>query len=243
MDIETKRNDFIELAVIIPVYNEEEVISTVLREWHSTLDKLKINFEIHAYNDGSNDNSLIIMNKISDNLDRLIVHDKENSGHGPTILKGYCENLDAEFIFQVDSDNEMSHEDFFKIWEYREKADFILGQRDGRVSNLSRKIISWVSRVSACILYSNKVHDVNTPYRLMRSKIFKKYWQNIPEDTLAPNIIISGIAGIINCRIAELPIKQVNRATGEVSIQNFELYKIAIKSLIQTVKCRYLFNR
>ena len=57
MDIEPKRNAFIELAVIIPVYNEEEVISAVLREWHSTLDKLKINFEIHAYNDGSNDNS------------------------------------------------------------------------------------------------------------------------------------------------------------------------------------------
>jgi len=243
MDIEPNQNTSIELAVIIPVYNEEEVISAVLREWHSTLDKLKINFEIHAYNDGSNDNSLIIMNEISDNLDRLIVHDKENSGHGPTILTGYRENLDAEFIFQVDSDNEMSHEDFFKIWEYREKADFILGQRDGRVSNLSRKIISWVSRVSACILYSNKVHDVNTPYRLMRSKIFKNYWQNIPEDTLAPNIIISGIAGLINCRIVELPIKHTNRATGDVSIHKIKLLRFAIISLFQTVTSRTMFSK
>jgi dolichol-phosphate mannosyltransferase len=238
MDIEPNQNTFIELAVIIPVYNEEEIISTVLSEWHQKLNELEINFEIHVYNDGSEDNTLKNITETSELLENIIVHDKENSGHGPTILKGYRENLDAEFIFQVDSDDEMSHEDFFKIWEYREKADFILGQRDGRVSNLSRKIISWVSRVSVCILYSNKVHDVNTPYRLMRSKIFKKYWQNMPEDTLAPNVIISGIAGLINCRIVELPIKHTYRATGDVSIQKFKLLRFAIISLFQTVTSR-----
>ena len=110
-------NNKLELAVIIPVYNEEEIIPIVLKEWHDTLNELQINFKIHAYNDGSKDNSLKAMEAISEQLDRLFVHDKENSGHGPTILKGYRENSEAEFVFQVDSDNEIKADQFYKIWK------------------------------------------------------------------------------------------------------------------------------
>jgi len=233
----------LELAVVIPVYNEKEIISVVLKDWHQTLDKLEINFEIHAYNDGSKDNSLKVMIEISEHFDRLIVHDKSNSGHGPTILKGYRENSDAEFIFQVDSDNEMRPDEFFKVWEFRNKADFILGRRDRKVSPLVRRIMSWASRTTVGLFYSDKVDDVNAPYRLMRSSIFKKYWQIIPEDTFAPNIIISGIAGFINSRIVELPIKHINRATGEVSIKKIKLLRVAIKSLFQTVGFRISLHR
>ena len=236
-------NKILELALIIPVYNEEEIIPVVLMDWHKTLDELGISFEIHAYNDGSKDNSLKVMKDVAEKSERLIVHDKENSGHGPTILKGYIENSGAEFVFQVDSDNEMSPQEFYKVWEIRNQTDFVIGKRDGRESPPTRKIMSWVSRTIVSLFYSNKVYDVNSPYRLMRTSIFKKYWELIPKNTFAPNVIVSGIAGLINCRITELPIKHINRATGEVSIQNFKLYKIAIMSLIQTVKCRFLFNR
>jgi dolichol-phosphate mannosyltransferase len=236
-------NNKLELAVIIPVYNEEEIISTVLSEWYQKLKDLEINFEIHAYNDGSNDNSLKVMNKIAEKSERLVVHDKENSGHGPTILMGYRENSHAEWVFQVDSDNEMSPQEFYKVWEIRNQTDFVIGKRDGRESPPTRKIMSRVSRTIVSLFYSNKVYDVNAPYRLMRTSIFMEYWKRIPKNTFAPNVIVSGIAGLINCRITELPIKHINRATGEVSIQKIKLLRVAIKSLFQTVITRFLIAK
>ena len=110
------KNAKLDLAVVIPVYNEEEIISTVLSEWYQKLKELEINFEIHVYNDGSKDNTLKNITETSEQLEKVIVHDKENSGHGPTILMGYRENSHAEWVFQVDSDNEMSPDEFSRVW-------------------------------------------------------------------------------------------------------------------------------
>ena len=46
-----------ELAVVIPVYNEEESIAAVLNKWTGELNRLSIDYHIHVYNDGSNDGS------------------------------------------------------------------------------------------------------------------------------------------------------------------------------------------
>ena len=235
--------DKLDLAVVIPVYNEEEIISTVLSEWHHKLDELEIDFEIHVYNDGSKDNSMQVISEISKRLKRVIVHDKENSGHGPTILRAYRENSNAEWIFQVDSDNEMSADEFSKVWNNREYADFVIGHRYGRISSTSRKIISWFSRLIVGLFYGNRIYDVNSPYRLMKCTIFKDFWELIPENTFAPNIIISGIASFANCRTVEVSISHNNRVTGTVSIQKLKLLKIALKSLYQIIIFRKLISK
>jgi len=88
-----------ELAVIIPVFNEEEAIIRVLDKWVSELQRLNINYQIHVYNDGSTDNTLTLLTEYAAGQKRVVIHDKKNSGHGPTILLGYRENLDKEWIF------------------------------------------------------------------------------------------------------------------------------------------------
>ena len=118
-----------ELAVIIPVYNEEEVIGTVLDAWLGELNRLDINYEIHVYNDGSKDNTLTILNEYNASNTRVVVHNKVNSGHGPTVLRGYKDNSDIEWIFQIDSDDEIGPESFELLWKKRESYDLLLGRR------------------------------------------------------------------------------------------------------------------
>ena len=85
----------IELSVVIPVYNEEEIISMVIDNWIEKLNQLKINHEIHLYNDGSRDNSLEKIQESEKIHSNVVVHDKPNAGHGPTILQGYLENIES----------------------------------------------------------------------------------------------------------------------------------------------------
>lgn len=227
-----------ELNIVIPVYNEQEAISTVLDKWTTALNNLNINHQIHVYNDGSKDNTLTILNEYAKTNANVIVHNKSNSGHGPTILLGYRENSYSEWLFQIDSDNEFCPEDFSKLWDERKNYDFLLGRKNIDISPAPRKIISFFSRMAVYSLYGWGVHYVNSPYRLMRTEKFKPYYEKIPADTFAPNVILTGIACLKKFRIYEIPVEYKLRTTGEVSIKKWKLLKVALKSFWQTIAFR-----
>ncbi|MFY0631062.1 MAG: glycosyltransferase family 2 protein [Flavobacteriaceae bacterium] len=228
-----------ELKIIIPVYNEEGAITEVINDWTSTLEKLKIDFLIYVFNDGSKDNTIGILQELSKSNKHLKVIDKPNSGHGPTILKGYKENLDAQWLFQVDSDNELRAEEFEKFWVERHDYDFLIGYRTQRNSPLPRIITTAISRITVGFFYGNRVKDVNAPFRLMRTSKFGDDIVKIPDNTFAPNLIVSGIANIRKLRIKQMTVLHHNRQTGEVSIKKWKLFKAAFKSLIQTIVFRF----
>jgi dolichol-phosphate mannosyltransferase len=179
------------------------------------------------------------LNELAQTNSRLIVHDKPNSGHGPTILKGYKENSDATWIFQTDSDNELPASHFHVLWENRDDYAFLLGLRDGRLQPLPRKLISMISRFVIQMFYKKAVTDVNSPYRLMKSVKLKDVFESIPEDTFAPNVIISGMVGVKNLKLFETLVPHQNRTTGEVSIKKWRLFKAACRSLFQTIMYTY----
>lgn len=233
-------NQKLDLAVIIPVYNEEGAIEKVINKWNNELVKIDINFKIYVYNDGSKDNTLNLLKQLKRNYKNLIVFDKLNSGHGSTILQGYCENSHAEWIFQADSDDEIEPKLFQKLWRYRNNYDFIVGRRSERKSPLARSIISFVARLVVNIIYGKSVYDVNCPYRLMKVKRFKDCFFSVPKGSFAPNVIISGYAAWKKIKTVEVDVLFQPRTTGEISIKKIKLFKAAITCLWQTIIYRII---
>lgn len=241
------------LCVVMPVYNECEAIGPVLEKWTAALGALGMDYVIRPYNDGSKDNSLAVMREVAERLNsasaragkpgRIEVRDKPNGGHGHTILTGYRDAAADGFdwVFQIDSDDEMGPEKFGELWAARGGYDFLVGIRDGRVQALPRKIISFVSRLCVRLFYGKSVWDVNTPYRLMRVKGtdgrvgFGELFAMIPPRTFAPNVILSGLAAWHSLRCMEIRVPQHDRTTGEVSIKKWKLLKAAMKSFMQTI--------
>ena len=226
------------LCIVMPVYNEQDAIGGVLEKWHAALESLGIDFEIRPYNDGSKDSSLEVMQNCAKKLGgRINVRDKPNGGHGNTVLAGYREAAADGFdwVFQIDSDDEMGPEKFGELWERRNDFDFLVGIRDGRRQALPRKVVSFVSRLCVRGFYGRSVWDVNTPYRLMRVSAFKDFFSQIPPTTFAPNVILSGLAARARLRCFETRVPQHDRMTGEVSIKKWKLLKAAMKSFWQTV--------
>ncbi|MBL4604342.1 MAG: hypothetical protein JKY02_01350, partial [Flavobacteriaceae bacterium] len=176
---------------------------------------------------------------LSKSNQQLVVIDKPNSGHGPTILKGYKENLDAQWLFQIDSDDELKVDEFEKFWIARHDFDFLIGHRIHRDSPLPRIITTAISRLTVGFFYGNRVKDVNAPFRLMRTSKFRDDVVKIPDNTFAPNLIISGVANIRKLRIKQLNVVHHSRVTGEVSIKKWKLFKAAFESLVQTIVFRF----
>ncbi len=89
------------------------------------------------------------------------------------------------------------------------------------------------------LFYGAGVYDVNTPYRLMRTELFKDYFVALPSDTMAPNIILSGIACLKKFRVYETSVDYNFRQTGEVSIKKFKLLKFSVRSFFQTISSSF----
>lgn len=234
-----QNNEYVELEIIIPVYNEAEIIGHVAASWYNKLKSLDIkSFRITCLNDGSKDATLVALTEANKTIQELNIIDKKNSGHGPTILMGY-RIANAKWIFQVDSDNEMEAEHFHFIWNERNNYDFVIGRRFNRVSPLPRRIISAVSRLTIRLFYGPGIFDVNSPYRLYLKEKFSDIFNLINDDTFAPNVILSGVAIKKNFRIKEIEVPTQFRQTGEVSIKKLKLLKAAAKSLVQTISARF----
>ncbi|OGI20277.1 MAG: hypothetical protein A3B68_05495 [Candidatus Melainabacteria bacterium RIFCSPHIGHO2_02_FULL_34_12] len=228
-----------ELAAVMPVFNEEEIIAAVVSKWTKEFERLGINYKFHIY-DASTDKTSDILNKIGNK--NIIVHKRPRLGHGPDLVYGYRENSDSEWIFQIDSDDEMGTEGFESLWKNKEKFDLLLGRRNRKNQPFTRQIISFISRLVIKVFYGNKVYDVNSPYRLMKSSGFKTLYMKLPDDLCIPNIVISGYASLKNLRVFETEVSHSQRKTGTVSIQKMKLLKIAFKSFLQAITFRFSIN-
>lgn len=233
----------LDLAVVMPVYNEQECIAAVVDSWRAMLARLDVDYKLIVLNDGSRDATAAALEKFAGDRRIEIVH-KQNSGHGPTILLGYRRAVAvARWVFQCDSDDEMSPEHFPRLWERREQYDALFGYRANREQNVGRQLISGVSRATVRMLFGGGVIDVNVPYRLLRADVLRQIIAQIPDDTFAPNVIISGTVAKARLRIDNQLVPHEGRKTGAVSIVKWKLWKAAFKSFLQTVQCRPVLRR
>jgi dolichol-phosphate mannosyltransferase len=227
-----------DLAVVMPVYNEEACIRQVIQSWIDKLSSMGINYCILALNDGSKDRTAQEMEIFEADSHVQVIH-KQNSGHGATLLVGYHQAVEiAEWVFQIDSDDEMKAEDFHLLWEHRNDYDALFGIRTGRVQDRQRKLISACSRAAVKMLFGAGVTDVNVPYRLIRASLLKKIVEQIPDDTLTPNLVISGAVSTAGARIFNGPVPHENRKTGTVSIMKLKLWKMVLRAFWQVLRCR-----
>lgn len=205
-----------EILIVMPVYNEEDMIEKVINDWISL--KIDLNFKILLINDGSKDKSKdIIEQKIISN-DKIILLNKKNAGHGPAIITGYKYAIENkyEYIFQTDSDYQFRSEDFNTLWKYRDKGyDIVAGTRKIRNDSFLRVFLSKFILRPFLFLVSGKILlDPNVPYRLMNYKFLKNFLIKVGEKNyIAPNILMS----IYSKKIKYIKVRHYKRLAGELN--------------------------
>ena len=222
---------------VMPAYNEEENIEDVIRQWHPVCEK--INAEGHTTqlviaNDGSRDNTYKILLGLKKKYRHLVTLDKPNSGHGATVLFLYHYAIDhgANYIFQTDSDGQTLPEEFWQMWENREKYDFQIGTRGGRQDGASRVFVTKTLRLVVWQIFHVWVKDANTPFRLMKVEKLQPILDIMPKDYNLANVAVSAIAVRWKYNIGWYPITFRPRQGGVNSINMKRIFGIGEKALI-----------
>lgn len=224
------------LYIVMPAYNEEANIESVVKQWHPICEKINANGQLSKMvvaNDGSKDGTAKVLEELQSKYCHLIALDKPNSGHGATVLYLYRYAIEngANYIFQTDSDGQTLPEEFWQMWESREKYDFHIGTRGGRQDGLSRVFVTKTLRIVVWLMFHEWVKDANTPFRLMKSDKLQSILECIPEDYNLANVAVSAIAVKWNYKIGWYPITFRPRQGGVNSINMNRIFRIGVKAL------------
>ena len=219
----------------MPVYNEEAALPGVLSAWTTELDRLGLDYRLCVYDDGSGEGTVRALEELARRHPRIAVYRHSNRGHGPTILRGYRE-AEGEWVFQVDSDGEMSPAGFESLWRRRDDYDLLIGSREGREEPPLRWLITAVSRLTVRALFGRGVRDVNAPYRLIRRSRLQELLRDLPGEPFAPNVILSGLAARARLRIEELPVPCEGRRLGRSSLTSPRILKGSVRSFFETIR-------
>jgi glycosyltransferase involved in cell wall biosynthesis len=230
-----------DVAVVIPVFNEEKLIGECINEWLNVLDSVNLNYEILIIDDGSSDATISIVERYGDNQNIQVII-KQNEGHGPTILAGYKRAVGiAEWVFQADSDNEISPNQFSALWSRRQGQDAVIAWRQGRNQTTVRRLVTFFARVTTKVLFRCHLRDVNIPFRLIRSETLTILLEKIPSDTFAPNIALSGALSLMNYQVEECPVVFNQRIVGESSLSNLGAVRKGGRALLELIKISRVF--
>ncbi len=187
-------NSLIELAIVMPVYNEEANIETVVAEWVSELDRLGVAFSLMVINDGSKDGTSDALRKLAVSTNgRVVPVDKANAGHGRACRTGYdlATGSPAAWTFQIDSDGQCDPRFFSEFWSARDQADCLFGVRTTRDDGFARVLISAVCRVLTSVVCGVDLKDSNVPYRLIRTPVLREALTRIPVDFDMQNVALT----------------------------------------------------
>lgn len=225
----------IELCIVMPAYNEGEVIHEVVEKWSGLLRKHfnEQTAKLIVVNDGSKDNTGEILKQLESGNPFLIAVNQPNGGHGNAVVNAYKKaiELNAGWVFQTDSDDQFETADFMKLWEKRSQSSFILGYRKIRYDAPIRLIITRFVRLTLWIFYGVSIPDSNIPFRLINGAYLQKCLNRLPEPLpFAPNIFLSVMAKKDGQNLFNIPITHKDRHTGEVSIKKMKLLKVCWQS-------------
>ena len=234
-------------SIVMPAYNEEECIEDVVQMWTSFLTETFPNkpTKLIVINDGSKDKTKQILDAIAPRIPNLLVVHQPNGGHGNAVVNGYRKavELESEYIFQTDSDDQFITEDVKKLWEKRNESAFILGYRQIRFDAFARLVITRILKTTLFLVYGTFINDSNIPFRLIKGSFLKKLLAQLPNpEPFAPNIFLAVMARKAGQNTFDIPITHKERLTGTVSILRWKLIKVCIQSFKELLRFRLELN-
>lgn len=135
-------------SVIVPMYNEEEVIGTTFERLKQVMDSLGERYELIFVNDGSKDRSADIIKQLAEQHQEVVLIDfSRNFGHQIAITAG-MDYARGDAIIIIDADLQDPPEVILQmIDKWRDGYEVVYGKR------VKRKGETWFKKATAKIFY------------------------------------------------------------------------------------------
>lgn len=242
--IKTKQRRYL-ISIIIPVYNEEKTIYSILNSL-----PYKDYIEIIVIDDHSRDNSVKEIEKFQKIRNVKLIKHYKNQGYGKAILTG-IEKCEGKIFITMDSDGQHSAHDIYNLIKpiLDGEADYVIGSRYLGTYHyslpLSTRLGELLVEKIIRIFFGQKVENNQGGFRAFDRKIIKIF-NNIQYQNYAFTTELILRAAIYGYKIKESPIKLVDRLHGSSRIilnkLAFNLFSLFFRYLIIKIKFKIFKN-
>ncbi len=220
--------DSVQLSIICPFYNEQEMISLFFDKILAALNKTGKSFEIVCVNDGSKDNTLLELISGKEKCPSIrIINLSRNFGKEAALTAGLDYAI-GQAVIPIDADLQDPPElifDFIKKWE--EGYDVVLGKRVDRSED------GFFKRVTAKFFYKahNRISNTKIPenvgdYRLMSRKVVDAI-KKLPENQR----FMKGVFAWAGFKTTTIEYKRLKRHAGNTSFSGWKLWNFALDGI------------
>ena len=226
----------IELSIIVPCYNESEVVENFFSAMvgnNGILNNLGLNCELVFINDGSKDNTLELLKaqkeiyRNKSNLDIKIVNLSRNFGKEAAMSAGFSV-ASGEAIVPMDADLQDPPEliaKFVELW--RQGYDVVLAKRNDRQED------SFAKRFSSSLFYklNNKISDVKLPDNVGDFRLFTRKVLNAINSLPENQRFMKGIFAWVGFRSITIEYKRPQRIAGSSKFNGWKLWNFALQGI------------
>lgn len=187
------------IYILLPIYNEEKSLPILFEKLDKGMKRRGFEYCVIAYNDGSTDNSLEVLNRQKDSMPITVIGETKNKGLGAALNSLLKETLsmsqsEEDVAVVLDSDDTHNPEHIYHmINKLRDGFDVVIASRylsDSRIIGVtwSRQLFSIVASWLMRVLFPIKgVKDYTCGYRAYTinclRQAYEKFKEHLIEET------------------------------------------------------------
>ena len=212
-------------SVVIPFFDEREIIEKLTRRIGKVMDGLGESYEIILVNDGSTDGSEEILERLARADHRITFVDLRRNFGQTTALQAGFDQAGGEVIIAMDGD--LQHDPYeipMFVRKIDEGYDIASGWRVRRGDNLlMRRLPSRVANWLLAKVSGVRLHDFGTTFKAYRREVLEGVRLYGDMHRFVP-----AVCARLGAKIAEIPIKNVRRASGKSNYGIGRTFRVAL---------------
>lgn len=201
------------VSIVLPVYNERNVIEQVIRSIYNNVCSKLDDVEFIVTEDGSTDGTKEILEKLAKELPMTLVMSNERKGYAKAV-RDALSLVRKEIVFFLDSDGQHNDSDFWKLIPFIEDFDIVTGYKYPRSDSAFRLFISRVMNSLIFFIFGCYFRDINSGFKIFRKQALSILLDKLEGlDFISTELLIK--AFLLKMKIAEVPILHYERKFGE----------------------------
>jgi glycosyltransferase involved in cell wall biosynthesis len=226
------------LSVVLPAYNEEQVIASTVEQVTHELANLTRDFEVIVINDGSTDRTGAVLCALQtlDRHIRVLTHTR-NQGYGATLAAGFAAAT-KDLTFFMDSDGQFDIRELKRFLFLIDAYDAVIGYRVKRQDTWMRRLNAWGWKLVVKLALGIQVRDIDCAFKLLRTDFLQRH----PLETRGAMINAELLYRLnaAGCTLREVGVRHLPRGGGRATGANLRVIGRAFRELfVSTRKWRH----
>lgn len=219
----------VKYSVVVPAYNEQEVLEETYRRLTEVMEQTKETYEIIFINDGSRDRTYEIAESLCKRDSRIkLINFSRNFGHQIAVTAG-MEYSSGQAIVIIDADlQDPPHVILEMIKKWKEGYDVVYGQR------LKREGETFFKKFTAKCFYRllNKMTSMEIPVDTGDFRLIDRKVCDVMNQLKEKNRYVRGLVSWVGFKQTAVEYKRESRFAGETKYPLKKMIKLATDAIL-----------